>query len=235
MVAELSDVRLSTPLRRVRRYANHVEVDTPARAGERFDQVVFASHSDQTLALLADATRQESDLLRQVRYQSNRVLLHTDVRLMPRRRRAWSAWNYLAAYSNERDRLPRAPQYPNGPERAARRHSNDSANAPVCVTYWINKLQPLPFRTPVLVTLNPAFEPAADTLIAEFEYSHPIVKNAAVTAQQHFAHLQGQRRSWYAGAWLGHGFHEDGLASAHLVAQGIAARSMTAAAELAAA
>ncbi len=86
----------------------------------------------------------------------------------------------------------------------------------------------------MLVTLNPAFEPAADTLIAEFEYSHPIVKSAAVTAQQHFAHLQGQRRSWYAGAWLGHGFHEDGLASAHLVAQGIAARTMTAA-ELAAA
>ncbi len=209
MVAELSDVRLSTPVRRVRRYPDHVELDTPARTGERFDQVVFACHSDQTLALLADATRPESDLLRHVRYQSNRVLLHTDTRLMPRRRRAWSAWNYLA--------------------------KSESAKAPVCVTYWINKLQPLPFKTPVLVTLNPAFEPAPEALIAEFEYSHPIVKSATVTAQQQFAHLQGQRRTWYAGAWLGHGFHEDGLASAHLVARGIAAGSMTAAAELAAA
>ncbi len=148
MVAELSDVRLSTPVRRVRRYANHVEVDTPARTGERFDQVVFACHSDQTLALLADATRQESELLRQVRYQSNRVLLHTDVRLMPRRRRAWSAWNYLAAherdgpprariperaarrYFNERDGPPRAPQYPIEPERAARRYSNERDGPP---------------------------------------------------------------------------------------------------------
>jgi predicted NAD/FAD-binding protein len=209
IVAQLPDVRLSTPVRRVRRYANHIEIDTFATTGERFDQVVFACHSDQTLALLADATRSEMDVLGSVRYQPNRVLLHTDPRLMPRRRRAWSAWNYLAAHEH--------------------------GNLPVCVTYWINKLQPLPFETPVLVTLNPPFDPRPDLLIAEFEYSHPIVKSAAVTAQHLVAHLQGQRRTWYAGAWLGHGFHEDGLASAHLVAQGIAARSMTAAALLAAA
>ena len=128
---------------------------------------------------------------------------------MPRRRRAWSSWNYLAA--PERDHLP------------------------VCVTYWINKLQPLPFSTPVLVTLNPPFDPAPEALIDEFEYDHPVVKGAAVLAQQRFAHLQGQHRTWYAGAWLGHGFHEDGLASAHVVAEGIATRSTTAAAELAAA
>lgn len=209
IAAELPDVRRSTPVRRVRRYTNHVEIDTPAAAGERFDQVVLACHSDQSLALLADPSRPETDLLGSVRYQPNRALLHTDCRLMPRRRRAWSAWNYLAG--SERD------------------------NVAVCVTYWINKLQPLPFDTPVLVTLNPAFEPMPDRVIAEFEYSHPIVKSKAVVAQQQFAHLQGQRRTWYAGAWLGYGFHEDGLASAHLVAQGIAARSMTAAAELAAA
>jgi predicted NAD/FAD-binding protein len=209
IVAQLPDVRLSTPVHQVRRYADHVEIDTTAAAGERFDQVVLACHSDQSQALLADASRPETELLGRVRYQPNRVLLHTDSRLMPRRRRAWSAWNYLAA-----------------PERG---------NLAVCVTYWINKLQPLPFDTPVLVTLNPPFEPGPDMLIAEFEYSHPIVKSKAVTAQQQFAHLQGQRRTWYAGAWLGYGFHEDGLASAHLVAQGIAARSITAAAELAAA
>ena len=143
MVAELRDVRLSTPVRRVRRYAGHVELDTPARTGERFDQVVFACHSDQILAQLVDAARAESELLRQVRYQSNRVLLHTDARFMPRRRRAWSAWNYLAAH-----------------ERAQRRQASEPEQ-PVCVTYWINKLQPLPFKTPVLVTLNPPFEPAS--------------------------------------------------------------------------
>ncbi len=209
IVAQLSDVRLATPVRRVRRFTNHVEIDTPATATERFDHVVFACHSDQTLALLSDATRLETDLLGSVRYQSNRVLLHTDPRLMPRRRRAWSAWNYLAA-CEQRD-------------------------LPVCVTYWINQLQPLPFNTPVLVTLNPQLEPTPESIIEEFEYSHPIAKSNAVTAQQNFVHLQGKRRTWYAGAWLGHGFHEDGLASAHLVADGIAARSTTAAAELAAA
>ena len=182
---------------------------TPGAAGERFEQVVFACHSDQTRALLADATPTETHLLDSVRYQPNRVLLHTDARLMPRRRRAWSAWNYLAGDAR--------------------------GDSQVCVTYWINKLQPLPFSTPVLVTLNPHQEPAPGKLIAEFEYSHPIVKTAAVTAQQQFAQLQGERRTWYAGAWLGHGFHEDGLASAHVVAQGIAARATSAAAELAAA
>ena len=209
IVAGLDDVRLSTPVRRVRRYANHVEIDTPATTGEHFDQVVFACHSNQALALLANATRQESELLGSVRYQSNRVLLHTDPRLMPRRRRAWSAWNYLAS-----------------------REQND---LPVCVTYWINKLQPLPFVRPVLVTLNPPFEPTPDSLIEEFEYAHPIVKSAAVAAQQRFAPLQGQHRTWYAGAWLGHGFHEDGLASAHRVAEGIAEQLTAVAADLAAA
>ena len=119
IVAQLDDVRLSTPVRRVRRYATHVEIDTPVATAERFDQVVLHAIADQTLGLLADATRQESELLGSVRYQSNRVLLHTDPRLMPRRRRAWSAWNYLAA--------------------------RERGDLPVCVTYWINKLQPLPF------------------------------------------------------------------------------------------
>jgi len=209
IVAQLPDVRLSTPVRQVRRYANHVEIDTLSAVRERFDQVVLACHSDQSLALLADASRLEAELLGSVHYQSNRALLHTDYRMMPRRRRAWSAWNYLAV--------------------------SERGNLAVCVTYWINKLQPLPFDTPVLVTLNPAFEPSADRVIAEFEYSHPIVKGKAVTAQEQFARLQGRRRTWYAGAWLGYGFHEDGFASAHLVARGVAACSVRAAAELAAA
>ena len=209
IVSRLPDVRLSAPVRRVRRHAGFVEIDTGAKAGERFDQVVLACHSDQALALLADPSRNETQLLGSVHYQPNRALLHTDERLMPRRQRAWSAWNYLAV--------------------------DDRRARPVAVTYWINKLQPLPFRTPVLVTLNPPFEPRSGTLISEFMYSHPLVKSAAVTAQQRLAQLQGERRTWYAGAWLGHGFHEDGLASAHVVAQGIAARSLTAMAELAAA
>jgi len=202
IVGELQDVRLRTPVRRVRRRPGHVEIDSVAMHGEHFDEVVFACHSDQTLGLLVDATPLERELLASVPYQRNRVLLHTDAGLMPRRRQAWSAWNYLAAGAARGDR-----------------------SAPVSVTYWINRLQPLPFRTPVLVTLNPEIEPRAETLIAEFDYAHPMVKSSATIAQQKFAATQGRRHTWYAGAWLGHGFHEDGLASAHVVADGIAALS----------
>jgi predicted NAD/FAD-binding protein len=205
----LTDVRLATPVRRVRRRSDHVEIDSVAASAERFDEVVLACHSDEARSLLADPSPEEAALLGSVLFQSNRVVLHTDNRLMPGRRRAWSAWNYLAA-------------------------RDASAETPVSVTYWINALQPLPFRTPVLVTLNPPFEPRRDAVLAEFEYSHPLVKSAAVSAQRRFAHLQGTRRTWYAGAWLGQGFHEDGLASAHDVVRGITAREALAAAELAA-
>jgi predicted NAD/FAD-binding protein len=210
IAARLADVRPSTPVRRIRRRGDHVEVETAGVPAEHFDEVVLACHSDQALALLADASCEETAQLGSVRFQTNRVLLHTDVRLMPRHRRAWSAWNHLAVDAAASER-------------------------PVAVSYWLNELQSLPFTTPLLCTLNPPFEPHPETLIAEFEYSHPLVKSAAVTAQQRFAYLQGARHTWYAGAWLGYGFHEDGLASAHVVAQGIAARSAIATAELAAA
>ena len=210
IAAKLPDVRLASPVRRVRRRPDGVEVSTDATHGERFDQVVLACHSEQALALLADASREEARLLQSIRYQSNRVLLHTDTRLMPGRRRAWAAWNYLAP-------------------------ADIAAGNPVAVSYWLNCLQPLPFRTPLMVTLNPPFEPRPETLIAEYEYSHPMVKGVAETAQQRLAHLQGQQRTWYAGAWMGHGFHEDGLASAHRVAEGIATRFTTVLRERAAA
>ncbi len=197
IAASLSDVRLSTPVRRIRRRRDCVEVCSESLRGERFDQVVLACHSEQALAILADPSREESHLLGSIRCQSNRVLLHTDTRLMPRHRRAWAAWNYLA------------PQ-------------DISSGKPVAVSYWLNRLQPLPFRTPLMVTLNPPFEPRPETVIAEFEYAHPMVKGVSETAQQRLAHLQGEQRTWYAGAWMGHGFHEDGLASAHIVADGIA-------------
>ncbi len=199
IAAVLTDVRLSCPVRRVRRRPDGVEVSTDSHHGERFDQVVLACHSDQALAMLGDASYEERRLLQSIRYESNRVLLHTDTRLMPTRRRAWAAWNYLAP-------------------------ADIAAGNPVAVSYWLNCLQPLPFRTPLLVTLNPPYEPRAGTQIAEFEYSHPLVKGVGATAHQRLAHLQGERRTWFAGAWMGHGFHEDGLASAHLVAEGIAAR-----------
>jgi len=197
IVARLDDVRVGSPVKRVRRVATGVEIDTAARTAERFDGVVLACHSDQSLALLADPSHDEARLLAAVRYQPNRVILHTDTGLLPRSRRVWSSWNYLTADDPHGDR-------------------------PVAVSYLINRLQPLPTTTPVIVTLNPPFEPDPRRVIAEHDYAHPLLDAKAVTAQRTIAYLQGRRRTWYAGAWLGHGFHEDGLASAHAVAESVA-------------
>ena len=197
IAAQLPDVRVGTPVRRVARTGNGVVLDTAARAGEAFDEVVLAGHSDSMLAVLADPSHSEQRLLSAVRYQPNRVVLHTDIALLPRARRAWSAWNYLAA-------------------------DDATGRRPVAVSYLINLLQPLPCTTPVIVTLNPPIEPDPARVLQEFEYSHPLLDSAALNAQGGIAQLQGRRHTWYAGAWLGCGFHEDGLASAHLVAEGIA-------------
>ena len=195
IAARLPDVRLSTPVTRIRRTAYGVEVEAGGRL-ERFDEVVLGCHSDQALRLLADPSRNETRLLSRVRYQPNRVVLHTDASLLPRSRRAWSAWNYLAV-------------------------DDGAGERPVAVSYLVNKLQPLPFATPVIVTLNPPFEPDPAKVLNEFEYSHPLLDGHALAAQHSLDYLQGQRHTWFAGAWLGYGFHEDGLKSAHAVAAGI--------------
>jgi len=199
IVAQLPDVRRATPVQRIRRDGNGVDVETAGRS-ERYDELVLACHSDQSRKLLADPTRGEARLLAAIRYQPNRVVLHTDASLLPRSRRAWAAWNYLAV--DDRD-----------------------GSRSVAVSYLLNKLQPLPFATPVIVTLNPPFDPDPALTLREFEYSHPLFDAPALAAQAGFAALQGQRHTWYAGAWLGHGFHEDGLKSAHAVAAGIARRA----------
>lgn len=197
IAARLPDVRVATRVLRVRRIGGGVEIDSEARIGEHFDAVVMACHSDQSLALLGDSSSAERKLLSAVRYQPNRIVLHTDASLLPRSRRAWSAWNFLAT-------------------------DDPDGSRPVAVSYLINRLQPLPFRTPVIVTLNPPFEPRRGNVLGEFEYDHPLLDDRALAAQEALAALQGTRHTWFAGAWLGYGFHEDGLRSAHAVASDIA-------------
>ncbi len=190
IVEGLADARRSTPVRRVRRLAGGgVDVMTDAGA-ERFDAVVLACHSDQALALLADATGDEIEVLGAIHYQRNRAILHTDTSLLPLRRRAWAAWNY-----------ERGPRGDDDPEA-------------VCVHYLINKLQPLPFTTPVIVSLNPVQEPHAASVQGEFHYAHPVYDRRAIAAQVRLPGLQGRADTWFCGAWSGYGFHEDGLASA---------------------
>ena len=196
ILAALDDVRLGCPVLRITRRPDGATIDSATRRGECFDGVVLACHSDQALGLLHDVSPDERRLLRGVRYQRNRVVLHTDASLLPRQRRAWSAWNYLAV-------------------------EGDDGSRPVAVSYLINKLQPLPFERPVIVTLNPPVEPDPRLTLREFEYDHPLLDGRAVAAQRAVAALQGRHHTWFAGAWLGHGFHEDGLASAHVVAESI--------------
>jgi predicted NAD/FAD-binding protein len=193
LVARIDDMRLNTPVTGVRRVENGVLVTTP-HAVEAFDQVVFACHSDQTLALLGDsASPQERRLLGAIRYAPNRAVLHTDRALLPRDPALWSAWNYMSS-RGELDQRP------------------------VSVSYLINQLQPLPFSTPVIVSLNPQRAPAPDTVIAEFDYAHPVFDAAAIAAQRRLGMINGRRGVWFCGAWNGYGFHEDGLKSALRVA-----------------
>ena len=200
MLESIADARLKTPVRRVRRLATGgVEVSTDF-GQERFDAVVMACHSDQSLALLADPSDAERAVLGAIRYHLNRALLHTDGGALPRRRRAWAAWNY--------ERAPGAGR------------ENDS----VCLHYLINRLQPLPFERPVIVSLNPLSEPAAGSVHADIAYSHPVFDTAAVQAQAGLPAVQGQRGTWFCGAWTRYGFHEDGLTSGLAVASQIAAR-----------
>lgn len=199
IVAELPDARLNTPVLAVRRVPAGALVRSHHGA-EHFDQVVFACHSDQTLRLLGDdASDDERAVLGAIRYQPNRAVLHTDTRLMPRQRSAWAAWNHET-----------------GTEAGA--HGQRG----VCLHYWINRLQPLPWAQPVIVSLNPLREPDPAQVIQSFEYEHPVFDQAAVAAQARVAQLQGQRRSWFCGAWTGYGFHEDGLRSGLAVAQALA-------------
>ena len=195
---ELDDVQVATPVLGVDRRPDGVWLRCRDGA-ERFDEVVFACHSDQTLAILgAGASLDERRILGAVKYQPNLALVHTDTALLPRRRKVWSAWNYLAGAGRPDER-------------------------PVSVSYLINRLQPLPFETPVVVSLNPFTEPARDKLIRRIEYAHPVFDQAAVDAQAALPTIQGCQRSWFAGAWTGYGFHEDGLKSALVVARALGA------------
>ena len=191
----LPDARLATPVQAVRRLDDGVEIRTAA-GWERFDALVMATHSDQALALLSDATAEERELLGAIRYQDNVAVLHTDASVLPARRKAWAAWNY-----------ERGPQ--------------QRESARVCLHYLLNRLQPLPWEQPVVVSLNPLRPVDARHVIGEYHYAHPVFDLGAMQAQGRLQRLQGVRRTWFAGAWMGYGFHEDGLKAGQQAARGL--------------
>jgi len=187
------DVRSGSPVQRVRRDAEGVEVFA-AGSVERFDQIVLACHSDDALALLADANANEQEVLGAIPYQRNDVVLHTDATLLPRNRKAWAAWNA---------HVPREP------------------DAACTVSYCMNLLQGIESPQPLVVSLNRtgAIDPAR--ILRRLQYRHPVYTLASVAAQSRRPEIQGHRRTWFAGAYWGWGFHEDGMRSAVDVAQAL--------------
>lgn len=185
-------LRPATPVRAVTRTEGGASLQING-AWESFDHVILACHADQALALLSDPSPEERAALGKVRFQDNRAVLHADPVVMPRRRACWSSWVY--------------------------RDDALQANRAVGVTYWMNRLQSLPDDDPLFVSLNPgaAIDPAL--IYDEVTFRHPVFDQAAIDAQARLRAMQGSRQTWFAGAWLRNGFHEDGFASAARIAR----------------
>ena len=171
----------------VRRLPKGIEITTERGLVSHVDALVLATHSDTALAMLADATAAEQSALSAIRFAANTVVLHRDPRLMPKRQRAWAAWNVLRTSGED--------------------------EKPVMVSYWMNKLQGIEASKPLFITLNPQIEPEPESIFGRFSYAHPQYDAAALVAQKALRALQGRGGVYFAGAWTGYGFHEDGLSA----------------------
>ena len=177
---------------RVTRFQGGVGVADSKGNSENFDHVVFACHGNDALAALSDADPVERETLGAFRYQSNDMVLHKDASVMPKRRRCWASWVY--------------------------RSDGEGADAAVSVSYWMNRLQGIDPACPIFVTLNPARPIAEEHVFDRHAFDHPVFDAGALVAQQQIQTMQGRRNTWFCGAHLRHGFHEDGLWSAVAVA-----------------
>jgi predicted NAD/FAD-binding protein len=182
------DIRLSAPVQGVRRTMTGAEVKTEGHGWENFDEVVLAAHSDDSLALLADPNPREKAALSDIRYQPNDVVLHCDEAVMPRNRHAWASWNY--------------------------RETDGRVGDSIDLTYWMNRLQPIPKDDPLFVTLNATRRINPAKIYDQVTMRHPVYDIAALNAQDTMRRINGQNHTWFCGAWMRNGFHEDGLASA---------------------
>ncbi|MBB93345.1 MAG: cyclopropane-fatty-acyl-phospholipid synthase [Rhodobacteraceae bacterium] len=194
------EIRTGCPIKAVRRDGLGARVTPVGGLGEQFDEVVFATHSDDSLRLLSDARPHERQALSQIRYQPNEVVLHADPSLMPRRRKVWSSWVYT-----------------------------EDGTAPsdvIDLTYWMNSLQPIPQDDPLFVTLNSRRPIREDLIHDQQTMRHPVYDAGALAAQEDIRSWNGEANTWFCGAWMKNGFHEDGLASAADVAEAMAARAI---------
>jgi predicted NAD/FAD-binding protein len=192
-------MRLGTPVEAVRREQDAVKTKARGSDWEGFDEVIFATHSDDSLSMIADPTATESSLLGAVKYQPNRIVLHSDESIMPKRKSVWSSW----VYSEDKDK----------------------ASDRIDLTYWMNKLQPWLKQDHLFVTLNTTRDIDPDLIWDEVTLRHPVYDLAALQAQKTLPSVNGTNRTWFCGAWMKNGFHEDGIGSAMDVVAAIRARS----------
>ncbi len=189
-----SVVRRAPGARSISRQGGLVTVEDSQGKRDVFTDVVMASHADQSLALLDDADALERQVLGAFRYTSNRAVLHDDATLMPRRKHVWASWNYIGG-------------------------KGEAGADALCVSYWMNRLQNLDRRHPLILTLNPTREPRSSTVLQSYDYDHPLFDQAALAAQRQLWQLQGRRGTWFCGSYFGYGFHEDALQSGLAVAE----------------
>jgi len=198
VLQDLKKVKLASQVRNVRREPDGVHV-TCERATETFDQVVFATHADQALAMIEAPTDAERQVLGAVSFQDNEAVLHQDPALMPHRKLAWSSWNYLS--------------------------QGQDLHEKVCLTYWMNLLQGMETRLPLLVSLNPRLPIDPSKILLRKTYRHPQFDSAAMDAQARLGDIQGVAKLWFGGAWTRWGFHEDGILSAVNIATALGVRA----------
>jgi len=175
-------------VRDIKRFADHVIVEDDSGVRDTYDHVVIAGHADEAFGMLSDPDALETSLLGTWRYTANRAVLHSDISLMPKRKRVWSSWNFIEGQTGVEDE-------------------------PLCVTYWMNQLQSLDANSEVFVTLNPVHAPRPGKIYQEFNYTHPFFDQTALASQRKLWQLQGRNRTWFCGSYFGYGFHEDALQS----------------------
>lgn len=192
------DIRLNAPVRGLRRHVSGPEILLDGAEWEQFDEVVLATHADQSLAMLSDPTPDEQRALSRIRFQPNAAVTHSDPALMPQRRKVWASWNYAEPDGAAPDKLG--------------------------LTYWMNRLQPIPMDDPLFVSLNPQRTPREELTHDEILFRHPVYDLSMMSAVEALKGLNGTKSTWFCGAWMHNGFHEDGFRSALDVAAGLQRR-----------
>ena len=198
LVQKQVEIRVNTPVASVTRHATGVVVKTYCSEPQTFDEVVFATHSDDTLALLSDPSEIEQQNLGSIKYQDNEVVLHSDVAVMPKLYKCWSSWVYTERKDKSTDKID--------------------------LTYWMNSLQPIPLDDPLFVTLNSTHNIDQNKIHDQVTMRHPVYDLGVLNVQKDISLNNGHNRTWFSGAWMKNGFHEDGLSSGLDVARSILAK-----------